>query len=71
MILSPSPSRFNRATLKTGSGLGARLRPTIKFTINVEEGGFLDMKVTRKEDGILYTVNRRTRTGSCTLGLTI
>ena len=53
------------------------IRPTMKFTMEVEEGGslpFLDTRVTREEDGkldITVCSNRRTQTGTSTLGLTI
>ena len=56
-------------------GLLHHLHPTIKFTMELEEGmslPFLDTKVTtRKEDGKLHTQNRHTRTGTYTLGITI
>ena len=42
--------------------------PTIKFNMEVEEGGsfpFLDTLVSRKEDGKLYNVNRSIQTGTC------
>ena len=51
------------------------VRPTIKFTMEVEEGGslpFLDMRVNRMVNlTLLYTINRHTWTVTCAIDPTI
>ena len=57
-------------------GLLHSLHPIIKFIMEMEEGGslpFLDAKITRRMVNLtsLNTINRCTRTDTCTLGLNI